>query len=106
MKSIQILGAAQRDLIRGYRFYERQAPGVGRYFLDTLYSEIESLGINAGIHPIIFADYHRLLPKHFPWSVYYKVKRSIVFIHAVVDNRADPSSAKQRLKVQEESFQE
>ena len=52
MKSIQILGAAQRDLIRGYRSYERQASGVGRYFMDTLYSEIESLGINAGIHPI------------------------------------------------------
>ncbi|MCA1778329.1 MAG: hypothetical protein LC637_02775 [Xanthomonadaceae bacterium] len=40
MKSIQILGAARRDLIQGYRFYEQQATGVGRYFLDTLYSTI------------------------------------------------------------------
>ena len=35
MKSIRILPAARRDLVRGYQVYERQAPGVGRYFLDT-----------------------------------------------------------------------
>jgi hypothetical protein len=30
---IRILGSASRDLIEGYRFYERQAEGVGSYFL-------------------------------------------------------------------------
>ena len=39
MKSIQILGVARHDLIQGYRFYEQQATGVGRYFLDTLNAE-------------------------------------------------------------------
>ena len=59
MKSIRILGAARRDLIQGYRFYEQQATGVGRYFLDMRYSEIESVGINAGIHPVKFGSYQR-----------------------------------------------
>lgn len=106
MKSIRILGAARRDLIRGYRFYEQQAAGVGRYFLDTLYSDIESLGLYAGIHPMKFGGYHRLLSRHFPWAVYYKVNGDIVFVHAVLDNRANPSSAQQRLKVQEDFLNE
>ena len=33
-----------------YRFYERQAEGVGAYFLDSLYSDIDSLLISAGNH--------------------------------------------------------
>jgi len=101
LKPIRILASARRDLVRGYLFYESQTAGVGRYFLDTLYSEIESLGINAGIHPRTFGDYHRLLSKHFPWAVYYKVERETVFVHAILDNRADPSNAQQRLRVQE-----
>lgn len=101
MKSIRILGAARRDLVHGFWFYEQQATGVGRYFLDTLYSEIESLGINAGIHPVKFGSYHRLLSRHFPWAVYYTVQSDKILIHAILDNRADPAATEQRLKVQE-----
>ncbi len=51
---IKILLSASRDLVDGYRFYEKQSEGVGGYFLDTLFSDIDSLVINAGIHPIFF----------------------------------------------------
>jgi len=40
---IQILSSASQDLIAGYHFYEQQANGVGSYFLDSLYSDIDSL---------------------------------------------------------------
>jgi len=75
--------------------------GVGRYFLDTLYSEIESLALNAGVHPQIFESYHRLLSRKFPWAVYYKIQDDRVLIYAVLDNRADPARTQQRLRVQE-----
>ncbi|MCH8479145.1 MAG: type II toxin-antitoxin system RelE/ParE family toxin [Wenzhouxiangella sp.] len=101
MKSIRILGAARRDLIQGYWFYEQQTVGIGRYFLDTLYSEIESLSINAGIHPVKFRDYHQLLSRRFPWSVYYKDQGNKIAVHAVLDNRAYPAVTEKRLKVQE-----
>ena len=101
MKSIQILASAELDLVRGYRFYEYQADGVGRYFLDTLYSEIESLGVNASVHPRFFGEYHRLLSRKFPWAIYYTVEAEKVLIHAILDNRSDPSSAQRRFEVQE-----
>lgn len=97
MKSIRILSAARRDLVRGYRFYERQAPGVGRYFLDSLFSDIDSLGLNAGMHPIYFGKYHRQLSGRFPWAIYYRVEEDFVLVYAVLDNRADPGNVWQRL---------
>ena len=47
---VKILDAAERDLEEGHRFYERQSPGLGSYFLDSLYSDIDSLSYFGGIH--------------------------------------------------------
>ena len=68
---IKILDSANQDLIDGYWFYEKQKAGLGVYFLNTLFSDIESLKIYAGIHSIHFQKYHRLLSKRFPFVIYY-----------------------------------
>ena len=58
---IRILSSALEDLREGYEFYEKQAEGVGPYFMDSLFSDIESLILSAGVHPIHFGGYHRML---------------------------------------------
>ena len=70
---IRILAAAQQDLVNGYRFYEAQQHGLGSYFLDSLYADIDSLLFYAGIHQIVDGGYHRLLAKRFPFAVYYRM---------------------------------
>lgn len=40
--SIEILDKAEEDLVEGFRFYEQQQAGLGAYFRDTLFSDIES----------------------------------------------------------------
>ena len=40
---IEILDEAEADLIEGFHFYERQETGLGLYFLDSLFSDIDSL---------------------------------------------------------------
>ncbi len=60
---IKILGSAKKDLLESYQFYEVQQKGIGTYFLDALSTDIESLKLYAGIHPIFFDRYHRLLSK-------------------------------------------
>lgn len=97
MKRIRILEAARRDLLAGYRFYEQQSEGIGRYFLDSLYSDIESLRISAGVHAVYFDHYHRLLSKRFPWSVYYRVEGEEIRIYAVLDSRRNPDLIRNRL---------
>ncbi len=39
---IVVSESAVEDLLAGYRFYERQAEGVGQYFLDSLFADIDS----------------------------------------------------------------
>jgi hypothetical protein len=50
---IEILVFAEKDLLDGFRFYEHQSKGLGDYFLDSLFSDIESLNLYAGIHEIL-----------------------------------------------------
>lgn len=66
---IRILATANQDLIDGYWFYEKQAEGLGTYFLDTLFSDIDSLAIYAGTHSRYYVKYLRLLSKRFPFAI-------------------------------------
>lgn len=67
---IEILDEAQQDLIEGFQFYENRETGVGSYFLDSLFSHIDSLLLFAGIHQIVYG-YHRALSKRLPFAIYY-----------------------------------
>jgi hypothetical protein len=49
---IRILDQAKLDLVDGFKFYEGKEKGLGDYFLDALFSDIDSLVIYAGIHPV------------------------------------------------------
>jgi hypothetical protein len=51
---IEILPAANEDLINGYHFYEQQQTGIGDYFLDSLFADINSLIIYHGAHRLLF----------------------------------------------------
>ena len=93
---IKILEEAEQDLIDGFRFYEAQNFGLGQYFLDSLFSDIDSLQLFAGIHPWYFG-YQRLLSKRFPFAIYYRVDNDIVRIRAVLDCRQDPMKIQDRL---------
>lgn len=54
---IKILSSALNDLYEGRIFYEKQGEGVGEYFFDSLFSDIDSLVLYAGIHPIHYGYY-------------------------------------------------
>jgi hypothetical protein len=94
---VEILDEAEQDLIDGCRFYEAQAAGLGDYFLDSLFSDIDSIRLFAGIHPRYFG-HHRLLSKRFPFAIYYKVVGKVARVNAVLDCRRDPTRIEERLK--------
>ena len=70
---IKILESANQDLIAGFKFYEMQSEGLGTYFIDSLFSDIDSLLLYADVHADWFSGYKRLLSKRFPFSIYYRV---------------------------------
>lgn len=86
---VLVLDEAAADLTAGYRFYENQAEGLGDYFLDSLWSDIQSLRRYGGVHPV-HGGYHRLLSKRFPFGIYYRVEDGVVRVRAILDCRMDP----------------
>ena len=62
---LKILPSAINDLYIGRLFYEKQGFGIGDYFFDSLFSDIDSLILYAGIHKKVFG-YFRLLCSKFP----------------------------------------
>jgi len=96
--NIKILPSANDDLINGYHFYEQQSLGLGSYFLDSLFSDIDSLLVYYGLHQTFFGDYYRLLSKRFPFAVYYTVEKSDIIVYAVLDCRKNPAWIAGRLE--------
>jgi plasmid stabilization system protein ParE len=95
--NLRILASAFNDLADGRDFYERQGSGLGGYFLDSLFSDIDSLALYAGIHRKIFG-FHRLLSKRFPHAVYYLSENERVIVYRVLDLRQDPRKIRAALK--------
>lgn len=78
---IRLLDEALQDLKEGFYFYESQEANLGAYFLDSLFSDIDSLLIYAGIH-----------------TIYYRIDGNDVMVYAVLDCRRKPAWARKRLK--------
>jgi plasmid stabilization system protein ParE len=97
---IQLLDEAEQDLQEGREFYDRQQPGVGDYFAAALASDIDSLVIFAGTHPMGLG-FHRALSKRFPFGIYYLVADKVVLIYAVLDLRRNPAWIRRRLSTGE-----
>lgn len=67
-----------------------QESAMGVYFLNSVFSDIDSLVLYAGIHPMKFG-FHRMLCQRFPYAVYYSVDGITVSVWRVLDLRRDPT---------------
>lgn len=94
--NVKIIAEAKQDLIDGYRFYERLSSGLGEYFLNSLFTDIDSLAIYAGVHAKQFG-FNRMVARRFPFSVYCRIEDETVTVFAVLDCRSDPEGHHKRL---------
>lgn len=93
----QILPAAIEDLRLGREFYDQQEAGVGTYFLECVFAEIESLRLYAGIHNKRFG-FHKVLVSKFPYVIYYLIEKQVPVVYRVLDCRSDPKKHRAALK--------
>jgi len=96
--SVVITHSAEHDLERGFDFYEAQSAGLGRYFIDCLSTDIDSLKLFAGIHPKPLMGLHRTNSKRFPYSIYYDLFDDCAYVVAVLDARQNPRKTSDHLK--------
>ncbi len=84
------------DLVEGALFYERQREGLGNYFTDCLFEDLDRLDGEAGIHAILYG-LHRKLSKKFPFAIYYRTEESVIDVVAILDCRREPIAIAERL---------
>ena len=96
VKDVVILKEVADDMLDGKAFYDQKESGVGDYFWDSVFADIESLIIYAGIHNRE-CGLHRMLTKRFPYAIYYEVADEIAYVVAVLPMRRNPAWTKGRL---------
>jgi plasmid stabilization system protein ParE len=94
---VELRAEARRDLVEGAAFYEQQRDGLGDYFVDSLFGDLERLQGEAGIHERAYG-LHRKLSKRFPFAIYYRVDGPIIDVVAILDCRRDPEWTAERLR--------
>ena len=62
---LRILPSALGGLDQGRAFYAEHGQELGDYFLDSLFADIDSLALYAGIHIQVWG-FHRMLSRRFP----------------------------------------
>src|SRR4030065_1805507 len=97
MHDVRIGVSADRDLLVVFDFYETQAAGLGQYFLDSLFSDIDALALYASAHPKPLAGLHRSLSKRFPFAIYYDFDGHTAIVLAVLHCRRNPRSIRSTL---------
>ena len=94
---VRILTSTLNDLASGRIFYDQQGEGLGDYFFDSVFADIDSLALYGGIHRRVFG-YHRLLAKRFPYAIYYKVDREgAAVVYRVLDCRQNQAKIVRQL---------
>jgi hypothetical protein len=63
---VQILDTAEEDLVEGFWFYERQQPGLGVYFRNSIYADLRALEEERESPSNRLQNYHRALATRFP----------------------------------------
>ncbi len=90
MKIIYLISAKQ-DLYDGVEFYNQQDKGLGLYFLESIYSDIDSLRLFPKKYSVHFDGFYRMLTKRFPYAIYYTINNEQIEIFAVIDTRRNPN---------------
>lgn len=74
-------------------FYTRHGEELGDYFLDSLFADIDSLALYAGMHMLVWG-FHRMLARRFRYAIYYRVDGDVCTVWRVLDCRQRPSRAR------------
>ena len=82
--------AVQGEVDEAFRWYEQQRPGLGDDFLTALDEVFNRLSGSPEIHPVIYRDIRRALPRRFPYGVYYRVHPDRVEVIAAQHSQRDP----------------
>jgi len=79
--AVVLTDAAEREVNSAALWYEREATGLGRQFLDAVGAMVERIADNPQQFPLVHREQRRALLKRFPYALYFRVEtRSVVVV--------------------------
>ena len=98
-RTVGINARATQEVRAAFEWYDDRQPGIGQRF--NLEFEICLNKIKA--NPFAFSIYHRRFRRvtinHFPYKVYFAVKRDLIVIIAVIHSARSNRFLKKRLRI-------
>lgn len=87
---VRLREEAEDDLAEASSWYERQLPGLGKEFLDTVLTSLEFISENPNQYPEIHKNVKRALLPRFPFGIYYRIEDKFILVFAVMHGSRNP----------------
>ena len=82
--------AAAADVEDAFSWYQKQQPGLGQEFLDSVDAGLREIVTYPPRQAIILRGTRRFLLKRFPYAVFYRVYPHVIVVVACMHGRRDP----------------
>jgi plasmid stabilization system protein ParE len=91
VKHVIVRPAAAADIDDAYRWYEARRPGLGEEFLVALNATRDHVIEQPEAYPVLHRATRRaLLPRRFPYALFYRVYGDNIVIVACMHAKRDP----------------
>lgn len=94
---VVLTSAAERDVAAVLDWYDAQAPGTGRHFLDALESLLERIAAAPRQFQKVRGEVRRAGIRRFPYHLYFRVRSERVEVFACLHARRSPISWHRRV---------
>jgi plasmid stabilization system protein ParE len=89
---VLIRPAAESDLDRARKRYNKQRAGLGDEFLVSIAEAFTRLEQNPERYRVLYRDFRRVLVERFPYRIFYQIKGDNVVVFRVLHHARDYTS--------------
>ncbi len=97
--SLEITIAAKQDIIEGVYYYQKISEELAERFYNEIFQSLEEIKKNPAYFTYYQKPFRRLVLKHFPYLIIFKIYGEVVIITGVVFAKQNPDTINQRSKI-------
>ncbi len=90
MHEIRLFDIAEQEIIDARDWYEKESPGLGGRFIDELEHQLERIAAHPDQFPRVFEDVRRAKLRIFPYGLFFRERRTVVFVMSCFHASRDP----------------
>jgi len=96
MKPLHIAALAEDELREAIDWYNGQAPGTGRRFVEAIGVLLDRIRENPRLYSVVHLDIRRAIVPRFPYGVFYRDGPEAILVVGVVHMHRHPDTWKRR----------